>query len=1013
MTNSSRHLRQAVHLTLAAVATTAGAGTAFAQEAPASTAPSASVQEVVVTGSRLQLAPNDVSISPVASVTSADIQQSGLVRVEDMLNNLPQVIAENSSGQSISSNGTSTVSLRGLGSVRTLVLINGRRMSPGAGLNTSGSPDINQIPAELIERADVLTGGASAVYGADAVAGVVNFVLNTKFEGVKLDANYSFANHKNDDAVGLDALQRKGYPIPATNINAGFTKDASVLVGANFADGRGNATMYATYLNVAPVVGYQYDYTGCTLNTPGTLSLPGANPGRLSCGGSSSSATGRFLEFGIVNGVFTTLADKTVNPGVPGGAFRDYSSGRDSYNYGALSYLQRQQERYTMGGFLTFALNDHASVYSETMFARNTSRAEYGPSGLFAFGAPQISCSNPLWSAAEKADFCSPASIAANQAAFGTTGDVITLYAARRSVESGPRIDNYTSNSIRQVLGVKGNWGEAWSYDLYGQYGLTQMADIEGGFLGANQINYALNVVTNPATGQPACAVALNGVDPTCVPWNIWQPGGVTPAQLAYLTVPSSYNVQSTEFIVSGSVNGDFGKYGWQLPGASSGLQASFGAEYRQERYQFDPDYIFGNGLASGGNGKFSPIDGGFHVSEVFTEFRLPIFDGRPGAYALNLEGGYRYSTYTEGFNTNTYKFGIEWAPIQDVRLRGSYNRAVRAPNIGELFTPQVVGSGGTADPCWGPTPTYTLAQCEKTGVTPAEYGHITSNPAAQINTTIGGNLNLVPEVADTYSFGFVFQPQAAPNFVFTADYYDIKITNTITNLTSNTVLAYCANTGDPTVCGWIHRGANTGSLWFNNTNFIETNSQNIGQLRTKGIDIASHYKLNMGTAGKLNFSLTGTKVNAFLTQPLPQSGAYDCTGYFGSTCGAPTPKWKHVFVTTWQTPWAGLDLTMKWRFLGAVDVDRSSTDPQLAASYLAQTSRIPNYSYFDLSASMPIVENVNFRLGINNIADKHPPLVANGNYSDCPNTSCNDNTWVGTYDTLGRWIFAHVSVKF
>ena len=249
------------------------------------------------------------------------------------------------------------------------------------------------------------------------------------------------------------------------------------------------------------------------------------------------------------------------------------------------------------------------------------------------------------------------------------------------------------------------------------------------------------------------------------MPWNVWVPGGVTAAALTYLTVPSTYSSNSTEYISSGSITGDLGKYGIKLPTASAGLSVNVGSEFREEKFRFDPDFIWLNGFQSGG-APSKPIDGEFHVWEGFTEARLPLMDDKPGAYNLSLEAGYRYSSYTLGFNTNTYKVGLEWAPIQDVRLRASYNRAVRAPNIDELFEPAAIGAGGTADPCWGPAPSLSAAACANTGVTAAEYGHITVNPAAQINTQQGGNPTLVPEIADTYAMGFVVQPQVIPNLV-------------------------------------------------------------------------------------------------------------------------------------------------------------------------------------------------------------------------------------------------------
>ena len=1033
MFNLSLNVRHAVRLAITGAAAAASTA-ALSQTAAVSTAPGKELEEVIVTGTRIQASPNEVSVAPVASISAAQIQQTGLVRVEDLLNNLPQVIAEQSTGQAISSDGTASVSLRGLGSYRTLVLINGRRMQPGAGLINASSPDINQIPAAMIERIDVLTGGASATYGADAVAGVVNFIMNTHFEGVQVDFDYgqNMYGQTNDFAQG--ALRAANIPVPGS-FTGGQNRNWSFMAGSNFADGKGNATVYGTYLNSSPVVGSQIDYAGCTLNSAGSAPDPGQPWPVPKCGGSSSSATGRFLMFGLTaptsKATSTLLANHTVDK--TSGQFRGYKSSTDSYNYGALSYLQREAQRYTAGAFLNYDVNDNTNVYSETMFARNTSTAEYGASGLFAFGDQVMSCQNPLLNPSELAVMCSATAIQQNHNYYPELAgsDRIHILAARRSVESGPRIDNYSSNSIREVVGIKGSFNDAWTYDAYGQYGITQNSLIENGFLGVPQINNALDVIPNPVNpgdptvgivknvpiGGAVCATAVSGVDPACIPWNIWNTGGVNAAQLAYLTVASSYNITATEYIVNGSVTGNLGKYGIKFPTAADGVDVNLGTEYRQETYAFNPDYIFSHGYASGGNGAFTPIDGTFHVNEYFVETKVPIADNLPGIYHLGFEGGYRYSTYTSGFNTNTFKLGLEWAPIQDIKFRGSYNRAVRAPSIGDLYTPAVIGAGGTADLCWGPNPAanggLTAAQCARTGTTSQTYGKILPNPAAQINTSAGGNINLQPESADTYTVGFVLQPQMLHGFVMSLDYYDIKIDQTIQSLTSNTVLTQCAVYDDPKMCSLIHRDPKTGSLWFNNSDFINTNEINSGTLITKGYDLSVNYTMTMGDMGKLGLLLQGTKVTDFSTQPLSTTGSYDCTGYFGSTCGSPTPKWRHILGVNWLTPWAGLDLNARWRYIGDVNVDSSSTNPQLAGTYQPGFSHIGGYSYFDLEGSISYGSHLSFRAGVNNVFDKGPPIVLNGNYSNCPTATCNDNTWVGTYDTMGRYLFAHITAKF
>ena len=1043
MTNSSRNVRNAVRFALAACATSATAPFVYAQNAPAPAPPP--VEEVVVTGSRLLQAPNDISVSPITSVTAEDIQKTGLVRVDDILANLPSVTTEAPQGTSISTNGINTVALRDLGSQRTLVLINGRRMNPGGAGGVVGpggnanAPDINQIPAELIERADVLTGGASAVYGADAVAGVVNFVLNTHYQGIKLDTDYGYNNHSNSNSTYVNYLQTSPYPIalPPSTVNTGQNRSASIVAGANFADGAGNATAYATYLNSGAAVGNQFDHAGCTLNGGSTVNQP------IACGGSSTAATGRIRMFGATaNGSTQLFSDTATKNGFV------HFTNANRYNYGALSYFSRPAERWTAGGFLHYDVSEHAQVYSETMYARNTSQAQFGPDAMFAYQDIVTGCNNPLLSSgpfgqgpgSPYAAICTPANLTSNQALYGLPIDpnpataTFDVSAARRSVESGGRQNNFTSNAIRQVLGVKGRINDVWNYDAYAQYGTSELGLYETDFIGTLQLERALDVIPNPASGgvkgvaagAPVCRAAVNGTDRACVPWDIWNAGGVTPAQIAYLSIPASYDGRATEYVSDGSVTGDLGKYGVKLPTANSGLNVNIGAEYRQEAFVFNPDYIYLNGLTSGtaGGTAAKAIPGsGFRLWEGFTELRLPLIEEKPGAYNLSFEAGYRYSSYTLGFNTNTYKMGLEWAPIQDVRLRSGYNRAVRVPNLDELYLPATVGAGGTADPCWGPTPTFSLAACERTGVTPAEYGKIATNPAAQINTQVGGSSTLTPEIADTYTLGLVFQPQALPGFVATIDAFSIKIKNTITSLTSNTIINNCALNGTASLCALIHRGntaGQQGSLWEGQTDFVTATTQNIGINSTKGADLTGRYRLNMAGMGTLSFGLVGTYVRDFLIAPVAALPAFDCVGYWGATCGAPLPKWRHVLNTTWAAPWAGLNATLRWRYLGSSAVDRSSPDPQLnlvkpgaPLQFYPQTAHIPAYNYLDLAFAIPIGRVVDFRLGVNNIADKNPPLILNGTFSDCPNSSCNDNTWVGTYDTLGRYLYAHLTAKF
>jgi iron complex outermembrane receptor protein len=995
----SRNLQHAVRYALAAMAV-AAAPAGYAQTQTQPTAAAAALEEVVVTGSRLKTA-NEVSISPITTVTAGDIAATGLTRAEDLLNNLPMVFAAQGSTIANGSDGTATVNLRGLGPQRSLVLVNGRRLGPGSA-DGRNYADVNQVPAALIEKIDVLTGGASAVYGADAVAGVVNFVLNTKFEGVKVDANYDYHQHHNGNSVaGL--VTKAGDQLPPGNVNTGFSKDVSFLVGSNFADGKGNATFFATYTSAQPVLQAKYDYSACTLNSP---SKAGVKAGKgPSCGGSGTAATGYFQAYGNTGAaLFTNTVDKAT------GAFRPFNFATDLYNYGPINYYQRPSERYTAGTFVNYDVTSHVNAYAEFMFSRNTSVAQIAASGDF-FLLSKISCANPLLTAAEKAAICSPANLAAQGS---TTG--INMYIGRRNVEGGGRQATFASDSYRTVIGLKGDFGEAWTFDAYGQYGTTQISDENLNYLSNTKIQNALNVVTNPATGQPVCQSVLDKTDTACVPWNIWVPGQVTKAATNYLALPLLISGDVTEQIVSGSVTGDFGKYGVKLPSAATGLQANLGIEWREEGAHFRPDEASQEGIAAGSGGKTVPVAGGFTVRELFTELRLPLIDNAPGAESLAAEGGYRYSDYSLGFNTNTYKLGLEWAPVRDVRARGSFNRAVRAPNVLELFQPQAVALDGTSDPCAGATPTPTAAQCAFSGVTPAEYGHISANPASQYNGLLGGNTHLLPEVADTYSLGLVFQPRMVPNLTLSIDYFDIKIKETIGPIGEDTILGNCISTGSPVYCGAVQRSS-SGSLWKSNSGFVSDLNVNFGALSTKGIDIKGSYRLDMKGAGSLAFTLDGTKVNSLITQPLTNGASFDCVGYFGAKCSfnadGPSPKWRHIFNTTWNTPWQALSATLRWRYFGAVASERTSSDPQLAQAFYPGTSHIPAYNYFDLSAALALKEKVTFRLGVNNLLDKDPPIVLSGALSDCPTGPCNGNTYSQVYETLGRYVYGHVTVQF
>ncbi|MBM0104822.1 TonB-dependent receptor [Steroidobacter sp. S1-65] len=988
---SNTAIGRAVRGVLSASVAALAAPTVMAADAP--------IQEVVVTGSRIS-SPNMTSISPVTAISSEDIQVTGKVRVEDIINQLPQAMAAQGSTISNGSTGTATVDLRGLNAKRTLVLINGRRLMPGnpdsaPGVN-SGAPDLNQIPRALIERVEVLTGGASSVYGADAVAGVVNFIMNTRFEGVMVEANYSFNQHENDNAVA-DIVRDKGYALPKSNVSNGYTRDFSFVMGSNFADARGNATFYATYRDVEAVLQKDFDYSACSFNSGDVFS----------CGGSSTTDPTRMQ---VRNPITGNLANNVILDA--DGGLRPYAGATDAYNFGPLNFYQRPDERYTAGLFMDLDVGESQTVYSEFMFMKDRSVAQIAPSGIFnqEFTVP---CNHPYFTADEQQVFCQQFGLSAAP----DSTDTVNIRIGKRNVEGGPRKSDITHEAFRAVVGLRGQLTDAWSYDAYGQFGQTELSSLATGDFSITRIGRALDVVRD-ANGNPVCRSVITGVDPACVPYNPFQLNGITPEQINYLQIPLVQRGTNTERILNASVTGDFTGYGWKLPSAESGLMMNFGVEWRHEESELTPDLALQSGDGAGTGGATTPVEGSYTSRDFFMEARLPLVEGKSFAQSLSAEAGYRYSDYDLDFSTDTYKLGLEWSPISDIRARASYQRSVRVPNITELYGIQAVGLDGTIDICasdvaGGELPGASLEECVRTGVAPEDYGTIQNNSAAQYNGLIGGNPDLKPETADTLSFGLAFQPRALPGLRINIDYFDIKIEDAIQNPNADFTLLMCARTGDPQTCSRIQRDAD-GSLWQSVNGYVVDTFENIGEISTSGIDFDVSYAFDLGGGGRLGLDFVATLLDSL--EFTPQQGVtYDCAGLYGSVCLVPAPEWRHKFDATWRTPWAGIDLTLSWRYFD--EVKRDAEDSNQFLSFLGQVegvlptdSRLGSRSYLDLTSAMTLAERYTVRVGVNNLLDKDPPL--NGS-SSCPTGPCNGNTWPQVYDAMGRQIFGLLTIDF
>jgi iron complex outermembrane recepter protein len=983
-------------LFMGAVTTAGFAAPALAQE---------NLGEIVVTGSRIRSA-NLESTTPVTQVTAADVVTQGVTRIEDLVNQLPQAFAAQNVTVSNGATGTATLDLRGLGSPRTLVLIDGRRMPYGGIAPASAAPDINQIPTQMIERVDILTGGASAVYGSDAVAGVVNFIMKKDFEGVQVTSQYNFYWHENDyggpGAVKLrDIIAERAagnpsqFALPDDSVTDGEGKELSLMVGVNSGDGRGNITAYATVFDSGQVLQRDRDYSACSLATAApTVSF--------ACGGSGTNAGGVFTDFSTY--YFTVDTPDSFRPT---DAFSNPES-QDLYNYGPLNHYQRPERRYSLGAMGHYEFSEHADVYTQLMFNDYESVAQVAPGGNF-LNTSSINCDNPLLPVNSLADIgCTPELIAA--------GESVTMFMARRNVEGGGRREAFANNSFRTLAGLRGAINDAWGYDVSAQYSGVSANESTNNYYAIDRLQRALDVVA--VDGTPTCRSVIDGTDTNCVPWNPFVPNGVTQEQLDYIQVNGLQIGRISQEIYNASVNGDLGVYGVKSPWASDGVQVVAGAEYRRDALENTVDALQeANGLSGTGGARIG-ISGATKVNELFFEGRVPLAQDHAMLESLSFDTAYRYSDYGDGVQTDTYKLGLEWAPVQDVRLRASYQRAVRAANIIELFTAQglnLFDASATGDPCGANRdPQASDEECIATGVPADRVGSPTlDSPAGQYNFLQGGNPELKPEESDTQSYGIVFTPRFAPGLAITVDYFDIRIDDTIATFGPPNTWAACYGNNDPAACARINRDEN-GTLWVGNIPYIEDTNINIGSKYTRGYDFnASYTGVEIGRFGSLSFNLTGTLLDELTTSPAPGIDLhpdpdvfldeYDCVGFYSSVCFIPNPEWRHRFRASWMTPWE-LDLSATWRYYGSVVGLDQANDPMSADRI---DHELPAESYFDLAANWAVTEKASVTLGINNVLDDNPSLSA------AVGTTGNGNTYPQTYDALGRFVFVRATVDF
>ena len=990
-----------------------------AQDAAAS---EPALQEVVITGSRIPVPANITSTSPIAQVTSQDITLAGQTDLTDTINNLPQNIVNstqdfgNHTNPLTATGGISTADLRGLGPQRTLVLVNGRRLGVGdaSTSNPNPAPDLDQIPAALVDHVEVVTGGASAVYGSDAMAGVVNFVMKKNFEGIQIDGQYDFSLHDDGDSAMQANLAAAGIsPIPSGTQEFGYKRDMDVILGTNIMGGAGNITTYFVYHNQDPVVDGQLDYADCLLAT--------SSPTSFGC--SNSSNSNRFTpNTGPNKGTRFTIVGTSLLPWPQAG-----SSPPALFNSNSYEYAQRQDERFMAGSYAHLDISDALKPYLEVTFMNDRTNEVVGPSALFNGGNPYtadnnylVNCSNPLLSAQEQGILCTPAQITADAANPGSVSADIAI--GRRNIEGGGRAAYYEHVNYRAVGGLQGNLGDAWSYDAYDSYYYTTFYNNNANYLNYQSINNAFQV-----TGTAANPVCISGSP--CVPYNIWTQGAVTQQQLQYLYTPGSSYGTNTEQILHADFTGDLGKYNLKLPTAHDGLAVNGGVEYRFDEVDFLPDGAEIAGNLAGFSGAVKPLNAGYDVKEGFFEVRAPLLQDLPGAHDLTVDAGYRFSDYsTSAGNTNTYKIEVQYAPIPDFRLRYSYDRAVRAPNLIDLYNPASYGETSVqgTDPC-APTQkgavitpaTASLAACERTGVTPAQYANGLGLPqcvGGQCGQVIGGNATLKPELGDTYSIGFTVTPTALPGFTASVDYWHVLLLDVIGTIPANVLFDGCLNGTTLAYCSDITRNPVTGALFGATVaggGWINQLSVNTASELLSGIDVQLNYHYMLPASwGSLTASLNGSWLQHDINVEYPGATPYDCAGLFGVTCNnAVNPSWRHTLRLSWQTPWPVL-ASLQWRYIGGTSFDNNSSNPVLQyseeGSYDSINASIPSYSYLDLSAIWHVYKGIDIHAGVNNVLDKEPPVIPSFDITQTgsPNT-------YPSYDLLGRELYIGFHAKF
>jgi outer membrane receptor protein involved in Fe transport len=946
----------------AATATTDGILTADAAPPPAAdagpaTPPLAAPEEITVTGSLVKRS-NLEAISPVVTVTSADIQAKGLTNSADVINQLPEAgvpgISNANSNFSTDAAGLEVVNLRNLGTSRTLVLIDGKRTAGGIppGQGAGNGVDISTIPAYLIDKVDIVTGGGSSTYGSEAVAGVINFRLKESFNGILFNQQIGETSDYGDSR----------------------TTTTDLLMGSDFADGRGHALFAAEYQDEGIVKSESRPFAALDINNGGVYS-----PSSFTPYGSALTDSGRYV----------TLGD---------GSVAKYNADIYGFNREALRTIQIPTTKLDAYSKISYDILPELTYYADFKFARTTATSILEP---IAIGAGQGSTTigfNGDYLTIPLTNPYIPAALAAKGIVDDGAGGIGDF--RRRFLELGDRGDQVTRYNFAITNGVRGTVLDRFDYDLYYSYSETTSTNVENNSGNVLNLQNSLNADISPVTGQIECsdpAARAQG----CVPIDLFGPGKASAAALNYIRAIKTYNDDISEGDVNGKISGPV----YSLPYGD--VQLALGFEHRREDGSSTPDALTASGFGLDSSGPATR--GGYAVTDLFTETKVPVLKDLPFAKQFTLDAAYRRSYYSLSNvgEQESYRYGGTYAPIKDIEFRIDNSVAIRAPNIDELFTGRTQNASSVVDPCSNngldnaSNRAQRIANCLKIpGITPG----FTEDQAAQ-QTEISyqsGNPNLNAERARVLTFGVVLQPRYIPRFSLSVDAFKYLIANAIQSIDLQTTANQCVDTGNPLFCQLVRRNPTTGII-----QGVDSKVINVGAIREQGIDAQLNYELRVPALSKyvfsniddnaaVDFSWNYEYINYLNYITIP-GNITEQTGDFG----APKNKW--TLDTLYRDD--KFQLNYDLRYLGQQSYDFYGSGPHFA-----------NRFYSDLSLRYQFTKKISAYVGVKNLFDRQPPQLDQNFQQTGAGVATGvtgTNTVPDVYDAIGRYIYLGVHAQF